>query len=143
MNTFTPGATARYVRMILLAVVVLATSCAKKMTFQQSTVVPTAEGRVKIKKDDNGNYAINLKVTHLAPPDRLTPPKKVYIAWLVTENERARNIGQLRSTKGFFTRKYNASLDAVSVYKPIRIFITAEDDATPTFPGSPTVLTAQ
>jgi hypothetical protein len=143
MKNYTLWTPAHCVRLILLMAVVLTTSCAKKMAFQTSTVVPTAEGKVKIKKDNNSNYSISIKVTHLAPPDRLTPPKKVYIAWLVTENERARNLGQLKSTKGFFTRKYSGSLDAVSVYKPIRIFITAEDNPTPAFPGSPTVLTAQ
>lgn len=133
----------RRMYLVLLSAMIMLTSCAKKMAFQTSTVVPTAEGRVKIKKDNNGNYSININITHLAPPDRLTPPKKAYIAWLVTDTESARNLGQLKSSKGFLNGKYSASLDAVSAIKPISIFITAEDSPTPAYPGTPVVLTAQ
>lgn len=143
MKNFTLSIPAHFVRMILFFALVLTTSCAQKMTFQTSTITPAATGKVKIKKDNNGNYAVSIHVTHLAPPDKLTPPKKVYVAWLVTENERARNIGQLNSSKGFLSRKYSASLQTVSVYKPIRVFISAEDNATAAFPGSPVVLSAQ
>ncbi|WP_018617108.1 hypothetical protein [Segetibacter koreensis] len=50
-------------------------SCSRKISFAKSTVVPTAEGSVKIKKDNNKNYSIDLKVIRLAEPKRLVPLK--------------------------------------------------------------------
>ena len=143
MIHFIQESPARRVYMLLFPTLLLFASCANKMAFQTSTITPAATGSVKIKKDNNGNYAVNIHVTHLAPPDRLTPPKKVYVAWLVTDKETAKNIGQLHTSKGFFTRKYKASLETVSVDKPIRVFISAEDYPIAVFPGSPVVLTAQ
>ena len=45
-------------------------SCAKKMTFGTSSVVPAAEGSVKVKSDKNKNTTIDLKVERLADPKR-------------------------------------------------------------------------
>ena len=61
-------------------------SCASKFYFNQSSVVPAAEGMVKVKKDNNNNYSISVIVNHLAEPDRLQPPKKVYVVWMATNN---------------------------------------------------------
>ena len=41
-------------------------SCARKLTFDVSPVVPAAEGTVKIKKSKNGNYLVNVKIKNLA-----------------------------------------------------------------------------
>jgi hypothetical protein len=45
------------------------------VAFAPSSVVPGADGKVKLKKDDNKNYQIEVDVVNLASPDRLTPPK--------------------------------------------------------------------
>ena len=37
------------------------TSCAKKVTFLNSTVVPAAKGLVNVKKDNNQNYSSKSK----------------------------------------------------------------------------------
>ena len=52
-------------------------SCARKMSFTNSTIVPGAEGSVKIKKDKNKNYKIDLNVIHLTEAKRLTPPRHI------------------------------------------------------------------
>ena len=61
---------------ILLLIAFMLPSCARKMSFQTSTVVPAAEGSVKVKKNRNKNYDINLSLIRLAAPSRLDPPKR-------------------------------------------------------------------
>ena len=46
---------------VLLCLTVL-TSCAKKFAFEKSVVVPEAEGRVKMKRDANKNYLLEVDV---------------------------------------------------------------------------------
>jgi hypothetical protein len=50
------------------------TSCSKKVAFQTSSIVPA--GDVKITKDDNKNYLVEIKVENLAEVSRLAHLKK-------------------------------------------------------------------
>ena len=117
-----------------------AASCSHKIGFAQSSVVPAAQGSIKMKKDDNNNYKLNVSVTNLAPPDRLQPPHSAYVVWIETEQNGVQNLGRLNSESGFLSKTLKADLNAVTPYKPTRLFITAEDDAAIRYPGEMVVL---
>jgi hypothetical protein len=51
-----------------LFIIVAFGACAKKYYFTTSSVTPAAEGKVKLRKDNNGNYIIDVSITHLARP---------------------------------------------------------------------------
>jgi len=126
----------------LLTIMMLSfNSCAKKVNFLTSTVVPAAQGTVKIKTDDNNNYAIQISITNLVEVKRLQPAKQVYVVWMVTDQQINKNIGQIDSSTGLLSSKLKASFETVSPIKPIKIFITAEDDASIQYPGMQLVLT--
>ncbi len=118
----------------------LLTSCAKKVAFPSSSVVPAADGNVKIKKDDNNNYAIEVSLKHLAPSKSLMPPKDYYVVWIETESNGIKNIGQISSSSGLLSSTLKASLKTVTSFRPRVVFITAEDNANVQFPGSYVVL---
>ncbi len=118
-------------------------SCSHKISFQTSSVVPAAKGIVKIKKDKNDNYRISIALTDLAEPKRLLPAKSTYVVWMDTDNNRIKNIGQISSSTGFLSSKLKASFETVSAFKPIKIFITAEDDAAIQYPGMQVVLSTE
>ena len=118
----------------------LFSSCARKMNFQVSQVVPAAEGTVKVKKDNNKNYEIKIELTNLAEPNRLLPSKNIYVVWMESHDNDTKNIGQINSTTGFLSSKLKASFATVSSLKPTKIFITAEDDAAIQYPGTQVVL---
>ena len=130
--------------LFVFAVIFAMTSCgsSKKVAFEPSTVNPSAEGRIKAKKDKNNNYALDISVVNLSDPQRLSPPRKSYVVWMETENG-TKNIGQVNSSKGMFSKTRKASLTTVSNVKPIRIFVTAEDDPKIEYPGTQTVLTTR
>ncbi len=115
-------------------------SCAKKISFQTSTVAPAAQGTVKVNKDDNNNYKVKISITNLAEPKRLQPAKNMYVVWMETASDGTKNIGQINSSTGFLSSKLKASFEAVSSFKPTKIFITAEDDAAIQYPGMQVVL---
>lgn len=134
--------TTRNIGFTIAAVMMLLffSSCARKISFQTSTVVPAAEGTVKVKKDKNNNYRISVAISNLAEPTRLQPSKHAYVIWMDTDNNRIKNIGQINSSTGFLSQKLKASFETVSSFKPIKIFITAEDDAAIQYPGMQVVL---
>jgi hypothetical protein len=114
---------------VVLTIMLLLSSCARKIVFQTSSVVPAAEGTVKVKKDNNNNYNIQIHIMHLADSKRLQPPKQTYVVWMVTDQNVTKNIGQINSSTKFLSSKLKASFETVTAFKPGKIFITAEDEA--------------
>lgn len=118
-------------------------SCSTNLKFTNSEAVPAARGNVNIDKDDNGNYALDIDILHLTEPSRLRPAKNVYVIWMETENNGIKNLGQLKSSTGFFSSTLKASFHTVTSFKPKRVFITAENDANIQTPGPQVVLTTK
>jgi hypothetical protein len=109
---------------------------AKKIPFAQSTVVPAAEGYVKINTDRNNNNIIKIRIKYLAEIERLDPTMKTYVVWMVTNRETTINIGRINSSNSL-----NVNFEAVSSFKPVRIFITAEENESTQVPAEKIVLT--
>ena len=113
---------------------------AKKLVFLSSSVVPAARGYVKVKRDINENYIIQVQISNLAEVNRLQPSKQAYAVWMVTDREITVSIGQINSSTTFLSTKLNASFKKISSSKPIKIFITAEEDAGTQTPNEQVVL---
>ncbi len=114
-------------------------ACTPKMTFVTSSIVPSATGTVKVKKDKNKNYIINVNVLNLAEPDKLSPSKNTYLVWMRSNENSAKKLGQLAPSG----KALKGSLSATAVEKPDDIFITAEDDADINYPKGDVVLTTR
>lgn len=115
-------------------------SCASTSSFLVSTVVPAAEGTIRIKKDKNKNYDIVIKMYNLAEVERLEPPKNAYVVWMENEDGLVKNLGRINSSHEMLTKKLKATFETVSHTKPTKIFITAENEANVTSPSSMIVL---
>lgn len=129
-----------YLGIMIILIVFVFNSCATSVNFLNSSIVPAARGSVKVKQDNNKNYVIQISLTDLAESSRLQPSKLTYIVWMVTDRDLTKNIGQLNSSKGFMSKQLKGSFKTVSSDKPIKIFITAEDDAGIQYPGTQVVL---
>lgn len=114
------------------------TACSKKIVFPTSEVLPAAEAVLEVEKNDNSNFDIDLKLQNLAEPERLTPSREIYTVWMVTERNGTINLGNLR-----VSNDNEASLNTTTPFKPIRIFITAEDDREATVPSTQVVLNSE
>jgi len=117
------------------------TACAQKFDFINSSIVPAAKGTVKIKQDKNNNYTIKVDIFDLAEVERLQPTKQTYVVWIETERGFAENIGQLKSSTSIFSKQHKATLKTVSSYKPIKLFVTAEDGLDIRYPDKQVILT--
>lgn len=128
---------------LVLAVVAIGfTACNRKIAFTTSSVVPGADGAVKVKRDDNGNHAIDIEIRNLADPQRLALPQNTYVVWMESDNG-LKNLGQLKSETGLLTKARKAEMETVTPYKPTRIFITAETDGNVQTPGNQVVLSTR
>ena len=141
MKTARPAILKNYFSIACAFILVFAlAACSKKISFQTSPVVPSAEGSVKVKKDNNNNYSISLKVIRLADSKRLVPPRNTYVVWIETPENGSKNVGSLNTSSSLFSKTLKSSLKTVSAFKPISFFITAEDNSDVQYPGSQVVL---
>ncbi len=115
-------------------------SCATKYVFNNSNVVPAAEGTVKVSMDKNNNYKVVLALKRLADPKRLNPSREVYVVWMETEQNGTKNIGQLITSSSLLSSELRSSLKTESSFKPVTFFITAEDNAGIQYPQGLEVL---
>ncbi|WP_157486804.1 hypothetical protein [Dyadobacter alkalitolerans] len=116
-------------------------ACSRKLTFRESAIVPAAQGNVKFKKDKNENYAIDLSVRHLSPPERLVESRDTYVVWAKTEHNGLKNLGQLKSARGLFRKELKSELETVTTFAPRGFFITAERAADIGYPEGQVILT--
>jgi hypothetical protein len=115
-------------------------SCAQKIVFNNSTVVPAAQGKVKVKKDNNNNFVVSVNIIHLTDPSRLQPSKTTYVVWMETKDNGIKNIGQINSSSSLLSSTLKGSLTTVTPFSPTKIFITAENDGNIQHPGDQTIL---
>lgn len=102
--------------------------------------MPAARGYVKVDRDDNENYVIQIDIVNLAEAKRLEPTRNTYVVWIETDEQMPKNIGQLNSSSSTFSKTLKASFKSVSSSKPTKVFITAEDDENTQYPGTQVVL---
>jgi len=123
-------------------------SCAKKtaavgktetatMTETPGTsVMPENKGVVQIKRDVNSNYVVQINLIDLKEVSGVKPDaKSAYIVWMDADMQMTKSLGQISSNTGWFSDKSQASFEASSVFKPTKVFITEETDATVQKPG--------
>ena len=115
---------------VLSVLIFLMTSCATVVKFPVSTVEPAADISAKIKKNNQNNYVIEITANYLASVERLSPPKKMYVVWLVTSENGINNIGQMKNDNA-----QKMKLQTLTSFEPKEIFVTAEDEGNITFPS--------
>ncbi len=115
---------------LISAVTMLGLGCAQKVTLRNSPDVPAAVGEAKITRDENRNSVVEVDIQHLAPPENLKAPKKVYVVWAQSPDGKNMSLGQLKA--GADRR---ARMKATTPMQMFRIIVTAEDTPTPTFPS--------
>jgi len=116
-------------------------SYATKISFLSSSIVPAARGDVNVTMDKNKNFVIKVQIEGLAEVNRLQPSKHTYVVWILTDQELTKNLGQIVSIASQGEKKLKATFDVISPAKPIKIFITAENDGSVQTPGDTVVLT--
>lgn len=141
MNIRSVNTKSRFILILASTLFFSAFACTSKYAFQTSASVPAARGDVKVKKDGNNNYLIKIAVTNLSEVKRLQPAKQAYVVWMVSDNNAMQNLGQINSSSSMLSSTLKASFQTVTSVKPHRIFITAEDDAGTSFPGTTMILT--
>lgn len=121
-----------------LATLLLPAGCAGPQKVSTSPAMPAAEGTLRCEKAANDNTGIDLKVKHLANPDRLTPPASAYVVWTkIDKDAPPQNIGALAVDSDL-----NGRLKTVTAMRRFELFVTAEASGQVTTPSGAPLLWA-
>ncbi|MCF2443609.1 hypothetical protein L0657_06530 [Dyadobacter sp. CY345] len=123
-----------------ILMVFIITSCSKKFVFNNSAIVPAAEGSIKMKKDKNDNYGVKLSVKNLAPANDLVESRNTYVLWANTRNNGIKNLGQVKNETGLFSKALKSELNTATPFEPQSFFITAENKADINYPDGQVIL---
>ncbi len=116
------------------------TSSITKTDFSFSPLVPSARGYAKVEKSGMKIFNINIRITGLPEVNRLQPPRRAYVVWMVSDQFITKNLGQLHASRADFRGKLKTSFESTSSIRPAKIFITAEDDPSLDRPGTQVVM---
>ncbi len=106
----------------LLALAAVLSGCTGAQKLSASSTIPAAEGHLDCGKAANDNTSVDLKVKHLANPERLTPPASTYVVWIRTDKTAIpQNIGALTVDNDLTGR-----LKTVTPQRHFELFLTAE-----------------
>jgi hypothetical protein len=75
---------------------------------------------------------------HLAPPQRLVPPRSFYLLWAESPQGKLIHLGQVVVGKNLDGR-----FKGSTVLKEFRLVLSAEDTPTPAAPSQPHVMTTE
>jgi hypothetical protein len=123
---------------VIAASLTFVTGCDRKVDFQISPAVPAATAKGKVSKNRNNNTVVEFSVRNLAPPERLTPPRKFYVVWIQPPGQFPENRGQLVIDGS----KLSGKKTIATPHREFDIFITAEDALTGTIPTGEQIMRA-
>jgi hypothetical protein len=114
------------------------TNESREFVLTGNPAVPGARGNASAFVTDNGNTQVDVKVEHLAEPDKVYPGATVYVVWVEDKNGgAAQNLGALKVDDDL-----SGSITAVTPMKVFDLYITAEPNAVTTAPtGEPLLRT--
>ena len=122
---------------LLIAITFLLATAAwsKEDKLTNTGLDPSAQGTVVTSTDRNGNVEVEVKVKHLAPAQRLVPPRQAYLVWVQPRGAQPELLGALRVNDD-----QEGSLKATTTHKDFEILVTAEDAMNAQVPSSSAVL---
>ncbi|HEX4337239.1 MAG TPA: hypothetical protein VH062_15080 [Polyangiaceae bacterium] len=98
-----------------------------------------AIGEVTTSIGENGNTNMRVKVTFLAPPDKLSPGASTYVVWVKPDAKAAaQNVGALR-----VKNDRSGELDTKTALTSFDVVITPEAAATVTEPAGAPAMTGR
>lgn len=122
--------------LLIVAAAALVSACAGKQTMEGTEVAPAARAEVRTEQTEGSNTKIDMRVKHLAQPEKIMPGATHYVVWVLPDGmSEARNIGSLAVNEDL-EAKYETTIP----YENFRLMVTPESNRIATAPSGPVVL---
>ena len=120
---------------IVITVLLATAAWSREDKLKNTGMDPSAQGTIVTSTDRNGNTQVEVKVKHLAKPQKLVPPRQAYLVWVQPKGAQPELLGALRVNDDL-----EGSLKATTTQKDFEVLVTAEDTMNPQVPSSNVLL---
>ena len=133
---------------VLTMTVFFISSCASKSTTTTTATpmtpksTPESKSQLLVKRDANNNYVIQIDLINLAKLNKSIPTKGAYMVWMLSDNNSTTNLGIITNEMLDLSKNSKPVFEGITKLKPLKVFITEEDNAAAKKPGQNTVWTA-
>lgn len=128
-----------YAGVPILALLVLPASCAKPppRDMVSGEGVPASQGTVEATAGANGNTNLEIRVKHLAPPEKVAADATVYVVWIQPRGAAHQSVGALRLNSDL-----EGTLATVTPHRRFLVMVTPEPSGQVAEPSHEPVFTS-
>ena len=120
---------------ILAAIwVMVMSSCGGTADLLTASFIPATRAYVKVKQDRHDRYVIQVVLHHLIQQPEKQSARQTYVVWMVSECDGIYNLGALKVSSFLSPSAFKTTFRPGRYEKPVRIYITVEDDPDIIFP---------
>ena len=102
--------------------VLAASGCVKHYALRGGASAPGADGTVAVATQEGGNVSLDIDVSNLLPPDRVSAGLTQYAVWVQTEHTDAVRLGTLN----YDEEKRRGSMMATTPFKNFQLIVSGE-----------------
>lgn len=107
---------------LILPGVFFIAGCAGASVLQNGPEAIATEAKAEVERSSNSNSHIQLKIKHLAKPEKFSPSAKHFVVWVSSKGSaNAQNVGAFNVDD-----ELKAEIETVTPHERFELFITAE-----------------
>ena len=119
-----------------LGLAIAVPGCASRYKLDADSPAYAAQAKIAIKLNKTGNRQIRLEIRHLAPPQKIDPAGRAYVAWIAVPGSEPVKAGVLE----YNDRWRRGVLTATTPNPKFEIVVTLEQSLRPQKPSSTEIL---
>lgn len=110
--------------------------CASRYKADANSPTYAAQAKISVKLNKTGNREVKIQINHLAPPQKIDPANRAYVAWIAVPGSPPVKAGVLE----YNDRRRRGVLSATTPNPKFEVVVTLEQSVRPTAPSSTEIL---
>ena len=111
-------------------------ACASRYKADTDSPAYAGQAKISVKLNKTGNREIRVQINHLAPPQKIDPQGRAYVAWIAVPGSPPVKAGVLE----YNDRRRRGVISATTPNPKFEVVVTLEQSVRPTEPSSTEIL---
>ena len=121
---------------VCLGLALAAPGCASRYKADANSPTYAAQAKISVKLNKTGNREVKIEINHLAPPQKIDPANRAYVAWIAVPGTDPVKAGVLE----YNDRRRRGVLSATTPNPKFEVVVTLEQSLRPQTPSQIEIL---